>query len=136
MEDPILVGPLFDRAAWLRVSETQITGTVQARQNSDALLRTSSPRFKLDPFGIDAALQIAASWDGYRHGWLSVPIAIGRLDLGVSWQAGDRIHVRANVVHADSDDVVYAIVGTSDDDSVLFTIDGLRQRRFAQAGAR
>ena len=72
MDDPIRLGPAFDRAAWLRVSESRIAGTVQTRRQRDALSRTASPVFVLDPFGMDAALQIAASWDGYRNGWLSV----------------------------------------------------------------
>lgn len=136
MNDPILLGSMFDRAAWLRASETGVTGTVRPRRHREVLSRSASPGFVLDPFGIDAALQIGASWDGYQHGWLSVPLAIERLQLGPLWQPTDRIRVAATIVECGSHDVVYDIVGVGDDNRVLFKIDRLRQRRFAQADAK
>ena len=36
----------------------------------------------------------------------------------------------------ESEEVVYDIVGVADDDTALFKIDGLRQRRFERAEAK
>jgi hypothetical protein len=38
----------------------------------------------IDPLGLDAALQTAASWDGFTHGGISAPVAIQRLDIGAA----------------------------------------------------
>jgi Polyketide synthase dehydratase len=132
LDGPIRLGPTFDRASWLTVLPNAVAGCVRPRSRHGLLERSAAPQFLIDPLGLDAALQIAASWDGFTHGWISAPIAIQRLDLGAPLPVSEAFQVQATVRSVEDDVVVYDCTGTGRDGSLTFQIEGLRQRRFAR----
>jgi hypothetical protein len=129
LSGPVRLGPMFDRAAWVHVGATGSAGTVRPGRERHLIARTSRPLFRCDPFALDGALQVAASWDGYANGQVSVPVGAARIRIGCRRAVSEPLRVESQVVSIKDDEVVYDITAATETGSVSFAVEGLRQRR-------
>jgi enediyne polyketide synthase len=128
--DPVLLGPQFLRAQWIRVIDNEITGTVRPPRERAIMARSAMPQFQVDPMVLDTAFQIAANWDGIAHGWVSVPMAVARVRVGQRLRRpGEVTRVRAQIVRLADPDVFYRIVVFGEDDEPLLLVEDLHLRR-------
>jgi acyl transferase domain-containing protein/NAD(P)-dependent dehydrogenase (short-subunit alcohol dehydrogenase family) len=131
-KDPVALGPLFCRAEWLQVRGNIVTGTVRAPRQRDIMSRTTFPIFQVDPLLMDAAFQVAANWDGYLNGHVSIPMSVAGLTLGRRRQRDESARVRAVMIRVVDADVYYDIEVAGERDELLMEIRGLQLRRIAQ----
>jgi enediyne polyketide synthase len=135
--DPVVLGPQFLRAQWLRVVDNEITGTVRPPRERAIMARSAMPQFQVDPMVLDTAFQIAANWDGIAHGWVSVPMAVARVQVGQrSRRPGEVTRVRAQIVRLADPDVYYRIVVFGEDDEALLLVENLHLRRAGRIAAK
>jgi acyl transferase domain-containing protein/NAD(P)-dependent dehydrogenase (short-subunit alcohol dehydrogenase family) len=135
--DPVVLGPQFLRAQWLRVVDDEITGTIRPPRERAIMARSAMPHFQVDPMVLDTAFQIAANWDGIAHGWVSVPMAVARLQVGSRRRrAGEVTRVRAQIVRLEDPDVFYRITVFGEDDEPLLYVEDLHLRRAGRIAAR
>lgn len=135
--DPVVLGPQFLRAQWLRVVDDEITGTIRPPRERAIMARSAMPRMQVDPMVLDTAFQIAANWDGISHGWVSVPMAVARLQIGArTRRPGEVTRVRAQIVRVDDPDVFYRIVVFGEDGEPLLLVEDLHLRRAGRIAAR
>lgn len=131
-KDPVGLGPLFCRAESIQVLERGVTGRVRAPRQRDIIRDTSYPMFQADPLLLDAAFQVAANWDGYRHGHVSIPLALGRMVLGRPRRRSEEARVRAEIAAVRDPDVFYDIFVVSDEGELLVELRGVHLRRIAR----
>jgi enediyne polyketide synthase len=128
--DPVVLGPQFLRAQWIRVIDNEITGTVRPPRERAIMARSAMPQFQVDPMVLDTAFQIAANWDGISHGWVSVPMAVAQVQVGRRMRrAGEVTRVRARITRMEHPDVFYRIVVFGEDDEPLLLVENLHLRR-------
>ena len=104
-------------------------GVIRAPRQRDATDRTAWPVFQIDPLVMDTAFQIAANWDGFGEGHVSIPYGIAELRVGRRRGRGEDARVRAVVTRVDDPDVYYDIDVASEDGEMLMEIRGLHLRR-------
>ncbi|MCC6812325.1 MAG: SDR family NAD(P)-dependent oxidoreductase [Deltaproteobacteria bacterium] len=131
-KDPVGLGPVFSRAAWIRVLGNEVFGVVRAPRMRDLFTRTASPRFQLDPIVMDAAFQIAANWDGLTHENVSIPFGVETIEAGRQRLVGEEARVVATAVKVVDPDVYYDLCVVGERDEILLTIRGLHLRRIAK----
>ncbi|MFV8751882.1 SDR family NAD(P)-dependent oxidoreductase [Nannocystaceae bacterium ST9] len=135
--DPVLLGPQFLRAQWIRVIDNEISGTVRPPRERAIMARSAMPQFQVDPMVLDTAFQIAANWDGIAHGWVSVPMAVARVQVGQRpRRPGEVTRVRARIVRLEDPDVFYRIVVFGEDDEPLLLVEDLHLRRAGRIAAK
>jgi hypothetical protein len=132
VKEPLALGPTYTRAEWIVVRERSVTGTLRPARHRDLMRTTSFPRFRLDPLLVDGALQIAANWDGWRQGQVSLPIAVGQVSLGRPRAISEHARVHAAVVRADGADVFYDLLIAGDEGDLLMEIQGAHFHRVAR----
>lgn len=131
-KDPVGLGPIFCRAAWLRVDGNTVYGRVRAPRMRDLFAHTGSPRFQLDPIVMDSAFQIAANWDGLANQNVSIPFGVEAVEAGRMRALAEEARVMATAVKVEDPDVYYDLVVVGDRDEVLMTIRGLHLRRISK----
>ena len=129
--EPLGRGPLFSLAAWIQVLEDGAVGAALPATPRDIFGFTSWPQFVVDPVLLDTALQVAGSWDGFRHGHCAIPIGFGRVAPGRRLAARERARVRARVRRVEAPDVFYDIVVAGEDDAVVLELENVQLRRVA-----
>ena len=135
--DPVLLGPQFLRAQWIRVVDNEITGTIRPPRERAIMARSAMPQFQVDPMVLDTAFQIAANWDGIAHGWVSVPMAVARIQVGMRpRRPGEVTRVRAKIIRLEQPDVFYRIVVFGEDDEPLLLVEELHLRRAGRISAK
>ncbi len=135
--DPVVLGPQFLRAQWLRVTDNEITGTIRPPRERAIMARSAMPQFQVDPMVLDTAFQIAANWDGITHGWVSVPMAVARVQIGLRMRRPAEVtRVHARIVRLEDPDVFYRIVVFGEDDEPLLLVEDLHLRRAGRIAAK
>lgn len=128
--DPVELGPTFTRAQWIRVADFEVTGTIRPPRQRDVFEHTTHPLFQADPFAMDTAFQIAANWDGYVRGFVSVPMGIAEIELFRARRRNETARVHARVLRIEDPDVHYDVtMFAQDEDEVIMHIRGLHLRR-------
>jgi NAD(P)-dependent dehydrogenase (short-subunit alcohol dehydrogenase family) len=134
-KDPVGLGPVFSRAAWIRVEDKNVYGRVRAPRMRDLFATTVAPRFQIDPIVMDAAFQIAANWDGLCNGWVSIPFDIEAVEIGRPRVLSEEARVVATAVKVQDPDVYYDVHVIGERDEVLMVIRGLHLRRISKLAA-
>jgi hypothetical protein len=132
LKEPLALGPLYTRTEWILVRERSVTGTVRPPRQRDMIRTTSCPLFQLDPLLVDAALQVAANWDGYRHRFVSLPIAVAQLSLGRSRSRSEHARVHAEITSVEGTDVFADVLVAGENGELLMELQGAHLRRVAQ----
>ncbi len=131
--DPVTLGPMFARTRWVQVSGREVTGCVEPPDSRAVFGRARHAATIVDPLLLDAALQVAGSWDGYRNGRVSVPMGFERLDVAARIAPGERARALAKLVREEDPNLFYDLVVTGEDDRVLIEVVGLHLRRVSNA---
>lgn len=127
--DTVQLGQLFSIARWIQVFGNEAIGTIEPPSLGDTFADVTSPRFIVHPLVLDAALQIAGTWDGLREGHISVPIGIDSLVLGRPLAQGERAQAHARVRRIDQRDVYYDITVVGDRAEIVMNLSGVHLRR-------
>ncbi|MBM7118797.1 SDR family NAD(P)-dependent oxidoreductase [Archangium primigenium] len=135
-KEPLYLGPLFCRAEWVYVGDTEVEGIIRAPRQRDIFTHVSGPHFQLDPLLLDAAFQVAANWDGHHNNLVSVPMGVDYLERGRPRSLGEAGHVRARMVRAEGDDVLYDFEVHGEDGALLLGGTGLWFRRLRRGDRR
>ena len=87
--------------------------------------------FQIDPLLLDASFQIAANWDGEKHRFVSIPMAVGRMVLCRPRRRSESARVQAQVVRVADPDVFYDIHIAGDEGDLIAELRGVHLRRIA-----
>ena len=134
-KEPLYLGPLFCRAEWVYVGETEVEGIIRAPRQREIFTHVARPRFQLDPLLLDAAFQVAANWDGHHNNTVSVPMGVDHLVRGRQRRLGESGHVKARMMRVEGEDVIYDFEVRGEDGALLLGGSGLWFRRL-QRGER
>jgi len=135
-KEPLYLGPLFCRAEWVYVGETEVEGIIRAPRQREIFTHVARPRFQLDPLLLDAAFQVAANWDGHHNNLVSVPMGVEQLVRGRQRRLGESGHVKARMVKVEGDDVLYDFEVRGEDGALLLGGTGLWFRRLRRGERR
>lgn len=135
-KEPLYLGPLFCRAEWVYVGEIEVEGIIRAPRQRDIFTHVARPRFQLDPLLLDAAFQVAANWDGHHNNLVSVPMGVESLVRGRARRIGEAGHVKARMVRAEGEDVLYDFEVRGEDGALLLGGRGLWFRRLQRSEPR
>jgi 3-oxoacyl-(acyl-carrier-protein) synthase/NAD(P)-dependent dehydrogenase (short-subunit alcohol dehydrogenase family) len=128
-KDPVHLGQLFSIARWIQVFEGQSIGIIEPPAIDEMFAEYAAPRLIACPLVLDAALQVAGSWDGYRNGFISVPIGIGSVKLGRAPMANEQTRAHARLLRIENPDVYYAISIVGDNCERLVELSNVHLRR-------
>ncbi len=134
-KEPVGLGPVFSRAAWIKVLAQNAFGRIRAPRMRDLFAHTTHPRFQIDPLMMDAAFQIAANWDGLLNDYVSIPFSVQSIYAGRLRGISEEAKVIATAVKVQDPDVFYDIVIVGERDEVLLDVRGLLLRRIAKLSA-
>ena len=129
LQDPVCLGRLFGGAHWIQLFENESLGTIEPPELRSMFMEMSEPSLIACPLVIDAALQIAGSWDGYRNGFISVPVGIESMRLGRRPDPAERTRALARAVRIDHPDVLYDISIVGENSELLVDIHNLCLKR-------
>lgn len=135
-KEPLYLGPLFCRAEWVYVGETEVEGIIRAPRQREIFTHVARPRFQLDPLLLDAAFQVAANWDGHHNNLVSVPMGVEQLIRGRQRRLGESGHVKARMTKVEGDDVLYDFEVRGEDGALLLGGTGLWFRRLRRGERR
>jgi hypothetical protein len=133
--DPVALGPLFCRAQWLELDDDEATGTIAAPDPAAIVGCTTCPSFRIDPLLLDSAFQLAGSVEGFREGFVCVPVAVGAVSVGRALRPGESARGRAVRVRTEAPRVFYDVTVAGDDGGLLLRVSGLELHRLARAVA-
>lgn len=128
-KDPVHLGQLFSIARWIQVFHTEATGSIEPASISEMFAEHSAPRLLACPLLLDAALQVAGSWDGYCNGYVSVPMGIGSVTLGRLVVAGEVTRAHARVLRIEDPNVYYDISIVGDNSELVVSLNDVHLRR-------
>ncbi len=129
LRDPVHLGRLFGGAHWIQLFGNEATGTIEPPELRSMFSEISDPCLIACPLVIDAALQIAGSWDGYGNGFVSVPMGIESITLGRPPARDERTRAHARVVRIDHPDVFYDISIVGENAELLVKLRNVQLRR-------
>jgi hypothetical protein len=135
-KEPLYLGPLFCRAEWVYVGETEVEGIIRAPRQREIFTHVARPHFQLDPLLLDAAFQVAANWDGHHNHLVSVPMGVEQLIRGRQRRLGESGHVKARMTKVEGDDVLYDFEVRGEDGALLLGGTGLWFRRLRRGERR
>lgn len=129
LSDPVKLGRLFGQAHFIQVFGNEALGVIQPPELGAMFLELSEPCFVASPLLIDAALQVAGSWDGYVNGFVSVPLGIETMKLGRPAKPSEHTTAFAHVIAIQHPDVYYDLEIVGSESEVLVRIHNLHLKR-------
>jgi acyl transferase domain-containing protein/NAD(P)-dependent dehydrogenase (short-subunit alcohol dehydrogenase family) len=129
LRDPVRLGQLFSIARWIQVFDNEAIGVIEPPELAAMFAEYSTPRLVACPLVIDAALQVAGSWDGYRNGFVSVPIGIDAVVLGRKPGPSERLRAHARFLRASAAEVFYDVMVVGENSELVAKLRDVHLRR-------
>jgi enediyne polyketide synthase len=129
LRDPVQLGQLFASAHWIQLFDDEAIGLIEPPDLGSTFSDISEPCLVSCPLVIDAALQVAGSWDGYRNGFVSVPVGIDSILLGRRPAPNERTRAHCRVLRIEHPSVFYDISIVGDSSELLVALRNVRLRR-------
>ncbi|HEY5956809.1 MAG TPA: polyketide synthase dehydratase domain-containing protein, partial [Polyangiaceae bacterium] len=129
LKHPVLLGRLFASPHWIQLFGDQVVGTIEPPDLESMYANISCPMLLACPLVIDAALQIAGSWDGYRNGYVSVPVGIETILLGRRPHPNERTRALARVVRLEPPEVFYHVTIVGENSEVIAQLYNVHLKR-------
>ncbi|HEY5955415.1 MAG TPA: polyketide synthase dehydratase domain-containing protein, partial [Polyangiaceae bacterium] len=129
LTDPVCLGQLFAIARFIQLFGDQVVGIIDPPDLAAIFEGFSAPRFIVCPLVLDAALQIAGSWDGYRNGFVSVPVGIESVVFGRPPAPAEQTRAHARMTRIQNSDVYYDISIVGGNSELLAKLQDVHLKR-------
>jgi hypothetical protein len=131
----VSLGRLFFNARWIQLFESEASGVIEPPELRSMFSEISEPHLVAHPLVLDSALQIAGSWDGYRNGYVSVPVAIESVLFGRAPGPTERTRAVARVIRVEHPIVSYDIFIVGEDSEVVAKLLNVQLKRIGNPSA-
>lgn len=127
--DALQIGPLFVRGRDYTMNQKECVATAAPPNHRKLFSFTSEPKFQVDPFVVDIAMQIPSAMDSFHTAQVSLPISIGKVLLGRKRRAEEEVRVYGNIILQEGTDITFDIVVVGDNGETIMELKRFLSRR-------